>query len=77
VKRVIHEETWIGAEIIGVSMSENTSKWKSVDEDSGTERMRVPAGWLYRTLDITSGQTTALAFVPDPEPRRRVVIKRR
>jgi hypothetical protein len=59
-------------------MSETTSGWKSVGDDSGTERMRVPAGWLYRVLDITSGQTTtAMAFVPDPEQQKRVVIKRR
>ena len=64
-------------------MSENISQWIPVGEDSdGVERMKVRGGQLYRTLVTSGGEqllvtSVAMVFVPDPEPRRRVVIKRR
>ncbi len=74
------DEVWIGEEWLGVCM-DYESKWKPVGDDTdGTERMKVPGGWLYRTLVISTGQTTALAFVPDSprlKPAKKLVIKRR
>ena len=77
-------EMWIGGEHLGVYMSHD-SKWKSVDDDSGTERMRVPGGWLYarrvtsggQELSITSVAMTFVPDVPEPELKKKVVIKRR
>jgi hypothetical protein len=38
-------------------------KWERIDE--GTERMKVPGGWLVRSF--TLNLTEAICFFPDPK----------
>lgn len=36
-----------------------------------TQRMRVPGGWLYRTLMVRSTGMLVMCFVPDPTEDKR------
>jgi hypothetical protein len=53
----------------------NQAHWESVNQRGGndsTERLRVPGGWLYRTILTPPSEdgveSVALAFVPDTLP---------
>jgi hypothetical protein len=71
----VGDEVWVGPEWLG-EVGVNKTVWRTVGEDTeGTERMRVPGGWIYRASNIATGQTFAMVFVPDA--KKKVVIKRR
>lgn len=36
--------------------------------------LRCPNGWLYRSYDERNATITAMAFVPEPVPKRSITI---
>jgi hypothetical protein len=38
-------------------------QWEVVEEESHTERLKVPGGWVYRIRDDSG---SAVVFVPEP-----------
>ena len=49
----------------GRIMNTDWENISSVNDDSCTEKLRVPGGWVIRTSDY-GNKTVAMVFVPDP-----------